>query len=393
MLGFAPALLIHLKTLMGSNYAGYKITPAGFVKTLVKNAPSLSITSVDGRSLPSNGIKLSTSGGQVREVKYKYLSPITPSQVAKEDNCDNDASFIYQEGSLTAPMFSKLSFILEWDFVERYTAEAAQIQNVGVPSTPVLNELLEQIMHTARGIVGAMDSNLLNAVVWGTNVTTGNNAAKPININKSGDVLDLSNGLIEILSDAAENEVVGEPILVGSGLMNKLAISKAALTANGAGLNLAALNGYEWAHDIQAATVWGANQVGSFARGTVGLVDIDRYVAWKTGRFGTSDFLQISLPVESGVMGEVVMMPFNVQIKMLDCPTEMFDGYTTRVVDRGYQVIISKAYGLFQPPTTIFQATDRMAGYNGALRYEVSNDCDPCEGGVAPKPVPPFANY
>ncbi len=377
MLGFAPALLIHLKTLMEQNYAGFNITPAGFLSTLVKNNPRLKISSVDGVSLPDSGMKLSTSGGQVREVKYKYLPPITDAQVSDEDNCDNDASFQYSEGTLSAPLFSKLSFLLEWGFVERYQAEAARIVSTGVPTTPVLNELLEQLLHTTRGIIANMDSKLLNQVVWGTNVVTGNNAAKVININKSGDTLDLSSGMIELLSDVAENEINGVPLLVGSGLMNKYNIAKAGFGVNGAGMNIGALNAYEWAYDIKAGTNWGANQVGAFAKGAIGLVDIDKYVGWKTGKFGTSTFLQIMLPIQSGA--GAIMMPFNLQIKEIDCPTEMFDGYTTRVVDRGYQVIVSKAYGLFQPPTSIYQATDRMAGYNGALRYSFTNDCAPCE--------------
>jgi hypothetical protein len=389
-LGFAPYLLGNLKSLMDLNYAGLKITPAGLVKLAVTNNPKLNISSINGES--TNGLKLSTGGGQIREVRYKFLPPIVPSQVASEDNCDNDVSFQYSEGTLSAPLYSKLSFLLEWGFVERYQAESVRVQQIGAaPTTPVLMELFDQLMHCVRGIVGKMDSELLGQVVWGTNVTTGNNAAKTININKDGSVFDLSGGMIELLSDVAENEISGDILLAGSGLANKYDIARrsAAIGLNGAGLNQAAIGGYEWYNDLQAATVWGQNQVGAFAKGAIGLVDIDRYIAWKNGRHGTSIFTQIELPVSSGE--GVVFLPFNLQIKEIDCPTEMFDGYTTRVVDRGYQVIVSKNYGLYQPPTSIYQAADRMSGFNGALRYEFTNDCAPCDS--APKPIfPPMGN-
>ena len=151
-------------------------------------------------------------------------------------------------------------------------------------------------------------------------------------------------------------------------------------------MNLAALNGYKFYNDINSTTNvnWGANYVGVFAKGTIGYIDIDRYVAWKTGRFGTSWFAQIQLPIESSE-GVVTMTNFNLQIIERDCPTEQYDGYNDTQVDRGYQVIISKRFGLFQQPTDAFQAGDRLNGNNGSLRYTLTNDCDPCH--VVTEPV------
>lgn len=76
------------------------------------------------------------------------------------------------------------------------------------------------------------------------------------------------------------------------------------------------------------------------------------------------------------------MMNFNLQIKEIDCPDEDFDGYETRPMGRGYQILISKNYGLFQAPKTAYQASDRLSGNNGALLYDFTNKCDGCEGGL-----------
>jgi hypothetical protein len=237
--------------------------------------------------------------------------------------------------------------------------------------------MLEQIMHCVSGLIANMDQRLINTVVWGTNVVTGNNLVKTININADGSVLNLSSGVTEMLSDAAENEVVGDLLLAGSGIFNKYNIAKNNLGINGAGLNQGTQNGYGWYYDVNTAARWGTDQVGAFAKGAVGFVDIDRYIKWKTGRFGTSHFAQIMLPMSSGG-GAPIMMPFNLQIKEVDCPTDGFDGYNTRKMGRGYQVFLTKNYGLWQAPTSAYQATDRLVGNNGSYRYEFTNDCDSC---------------
>lgn len=360
---------------MAQNYAGVKITPAGFTKLLIENNPNLRVSSVNGESI--NGMKLSTGGGHIREVRVKTLPRITPKQVKSEDNCDNDVGFQYSESNINAPLFSKLGFQLEWGFVERYQKEASAIRSTGNPNTPVLNELLEQLMHCVNGIIGDMDSKLLASIAFGTNVVTGDALPKTININKQGNVLDLSDGLVEMLSDAQENEFVGDMLLTGSGLFNKFTIAKPHVSSNQAGVDISGYAGYKWYNDLYAGSELGPNAVAAFAKGTVGLVDIDRYIAWKAGKFGNSHFAQIMLPVESGE-GVKVMMPFNLQIIEKDCPAEAFDGYETRNMGRGWTVLISKAYGLWQSPTHQYQVTDRMAGSNGALNYVIANDCDPC---------------
>jgi hypothetical protein len=85
------------------------------------------------------------------------------------------------------------------------------------------------------------------------------------------------------------------------------------------------------------------------------------------------------LPVESAAGVAPVMMPFNLQIRELDCPDTAFDGYETRTMGRGYQILISKNFGLWQQPASAFQATDRLGGNNGSLLYDFANECVPCD--------------
>lgn len=378
-LGFAPALLQHMRVVAEQNYAGVKITPSGFFKALIENNPKLRAVGAGGETI--DPLKLSTKAGHIRDVKLKYLPRIIDSQIGTEDNCDNDQIFQYSEMDITAPLFRKFSFFLDWRFVERYEEAASKLTTTGDPKIDVLQELVDQIQHAVNGLVVSVDKALLGQLTFGTNVTTGLATAKQININKDSSVLDLSQGLVEILNDAQENEFVGDLIMVGNGLMNKFEIAKmgGALGAAQNGMNLAAFSGYKWYNDINSGTAatMGTNHVAAFAKGTVGYVDIDRYVRWKSGHHGTSWFAQIMLPVESG-NGIVTMTNFNLQIIERDCPSEQFDGYDQSQVDRGYQVIISKRFGLFQQPSNSYQAGDRLVNNNGSLLYEISNDCDPC---------------
>jgi len=382
-MGFVPYLLIHLKMLLEQNYTGTKITPSGFTKMLLENNPRMNITSIGGESI--SGMKLNTSGGQIRDVKFKYLPRITDDQIGDEDNCDNDFGFYYKEGQLETPLFSKGGFRLEWGFVEKYEAAAAQAVQTGNPNVPIMQEVADQIMHAVNGLIVNMDKKLLSQIAWGTNAATGNNAAKTINLNKSGDTFNLSDGVNEIISDTRVNEFAGSPLIVGSGLFDKYQSLIPAIGLNGGGVNRAAQQPYEYYFDLNAAgaPTLGTDQIGVFAKDSIGLVDIDRYVGFKTGKFGTSWFATITLPVENPVEGAApVMMPFNLQVQEIDCPDEDFDGYRTRGMGRGYKVIISKRYGLFQQPTDAYSTGDRMNGANGALRYKITNDCDGCPEGA-----------
>lgn len=385
-LGFMPYLLGSMQRLANPNYGGTKITAAGFLGALLENNPDLQVSTVDGRSL-APGFKLNTPNGQIREVKVKYLPRILSSQVGDQDDCTTDFVFQYKEAEINAPFYKQVSFYVDWNFLERYEADAVRSINIGLPAIGAVRELETQIMHALNGIVSSIDANLLNSVVWGINPTYGNNAVQTININQSGNTLDLTEGLVRLLADAQNNEVAGDLILVGNGLMNNFMIARQgnAFGFNQAGFNNAALNGFRWYFDINSIGAWGSNDVGVFAKGNVGFVDIDKWIGWKTGRFGTSYFAEAMFPIgtpsSAGANVPSPMMRFNIQVQEVDCPTAgIATGYgaDTYTAGRGWKVLISKNFGLWQYPTDSFQPTDRLSGMNGAFHYEVTNTCNPC---------------
>jgi len=389
-LGFIPALLGSMQRLADPNYGGTKITAAGFLGLLLENNPDLAVSMItlgDGTSLATGGMKLNTVNGQVRDVKVKYLPRILSSQVGDQDDCTTDFVFQYKESDINAPFYKQVPFYLDWNFLERYEADAAQSINIGRPAIGAVREMETQILHALNGIISSIDANLLNSVVFGVNPAYGNNSTQTININQSGTTLNLEEGLVRLLADAQQNEIADDLLLVGNGLMNNYMIARQgnALGFNQAGFNVGGLGGFRWYYDINSIGAWGANDVAAFAKGNVGFVDIDKWIGWKTGRFGTSYFatgmFPIGTPRSAGANVPAPLMSFNIQVQEVDCPTAgIATGYGngTYTAGRGWKVIISKNFGLWQYPTDSFQPTDRLSGMNGAFSYNITNSCAPC---------------
>jgi hypothetical protein len=74
-----------------------------------------------------------------------------------------------------------------------------------------------------------------------------------------------------------------------------------------------------------------------------------------------------------GADGLLPLMHIDFQLKELDCPQESTVGYETVTLDAGYSLIMSKRFALWQVPADAFQASDRLTGNNGALRYTAAN--------------------
>lgn len=365
--GFAPYLLKSLITIAGQNYPGFKLTPAGFLAMLLENSNIADL-------------RITNAQGHKKEIKVKYKVRNTEATVFDEDNCDIDFVPAYKEANVTNDKIVKTGFHISLETVSKYMEEASQTQSIGTPSTPVIREITDTIAHAANSIIMAIDAKLLSAVTWGTNVTTGNNAAKTLNIGKDNTKYVLDSGFPMLFNDAFQNEFNGQLLIVGGGLMNahELTRMQNAMFAAQNGIDLSKFTGYKFYPDLKSQTYWGANNIGVFSPGAIHLVDFQKYVSFQSGRLGNSWFAQISLPVNTG--NGQTEMTFDLQVKELDCPTPLFNSYGEEsVYDRGYGVYISKRVGLFQLPSDSYASDDRLANVNGALRYNVTNECENCD--------------
>lgn len=222
------------------------------------------------------------------------------------------------------------------------------------------------------------------AVKFGVNQVTGSNAAQTVNIPKDATQFDLQSGITKILADAQENEFCGAINIVGSGIMNNFAIQQLVACCNAAGVDMSKFTGFNWYNDLYAKTAWGTNQIGVFSEGSVGLVDITRFKGFRAGNKGVSTFFTLPLPVECPACnGGYDSLVFDAQLKYFDCPGDLATDCDADDVpfERGYAVILSKTFGLFNIPSDAYQneaaygdcGTDRLTGNNGTLRYTVTN--------------------
>jgi hypothetical protein len=117
---------------------------------------------------------------------------------------------------------------------------------------------------------------------------------------------------------------------------------------------------------MRSASIWGANHFGAFARGLSAFVDFNKNVGNYKGLKGGSMFFTMPIPVllAGGVLSSLTL---DAQLKYEDCP--LYDEQGVKVADRGWKLILSKSYGLWNAPNDMFATGDRLAGFNGSLHY------------------------
>ena len=77
---------------------------------------------------------------------------------------------------------------------------------------------------------------------------------------------------------------------------------------------------------------------------------------------------------EFGCADPCQVTEFDVQLRYIDCPTEIDVAGEPQTVGRGWQVIVSKNVGLWVQPTTAYASGDELEGTNGTLKYFFSNN-------------------
>lgn len=356
LIGFVQALLINIGVIAGLNDPQYKITPVGFLNMLMENPATAAISNVGG-----------LQQGFDREIKVRYLQRGLESAVTDVDDCDTPINAVWKETSIGQPLFSKIGlFIPDSDF-RKYQEEASRTVTVGNPGAPLMLGLYNLLLTQFQAILQKIDGNLLTAqnTQFGTNVVTGANTATAVNF---ATTVSQTDGIVKLLSDYAANEMSGNPVFVGSGAIMNWKMAQGMKTGiDDGGFGAANLKVY---NDLKASSIWGADHFGMFAPGTIGLVDYNKNVGPFAGQRGASIFFTIPVPVQLA-NGALTTFKFDAQLKYEDCP--IYDELGAKIADRGWKLIISKYYGLFNLPSDAFAAGDRLEGVNGSFHYTGAN--------------------
>jgi hypothetical protein len=363
MKGFVPYLLAHASQIFGNQTPSAKLTPPGFLQMLLANKPT-------GMQVINNSTM--DGSGHIRGLKIKYRPRGLSSDVKTTDDCNVDVVPEYQEADVPTTMFRKIGIKIDDDVIRKYEAEASRTVAVGQPASPLMIEMYNAILEQMNGFVGSINSALLTsqAAAFGKNAVTGSNATSVLNFSNTNQI-SYTDGIIKLLTDVQENEFYGKINICGNGIISAFDMARQFQKgANQAGFDPSSFNVKIW-NDIYSKAAWGANQLGVFAENATGLIEIDRYVGSFAGNKGGSDFFTMPIPLAvSGVADELGSMNIDCQLKYVDCPSEVSDGAGgTKTINRGWILYISKSFGLFNMPTDMFKAGDRLAGNNGTLRY------------------------
>ena len=364
-------MLINISLIAGLNDPQLKVSPAGFLKALLENNALTQVNNIDA-----------IRAGQEQDVKVRYQQRGTEDEVTDRDDCDTSITPEWKEANIGHPLYSKIGIFISDEQMRKYQLEATQTLSAGTPNAPLMRALYETILVHTNALIQKIDRNLVSAqsIKWGANAAYGlSKAAQTITLSEKAKMTD---GFVKVITDAQANEVYDQLIVVGNGLVNAFDIYNRYKTGvDGQGFGSLAFNTY---NDPKTAGTWGLNHFGVFAKGNVGFVDFNKNVGSYAGERGGSLFFTLPVPAVLA-NGELTSLVFDAQLKYKDCP--VYNEQGKKIADRGWVLILSKTYGLFNLPDDAFRSTDPLYGVNGSFHYIAQ-----AEGETAPAASSPAAS-
>lgn len=366
--GFCPALLVNIDDVANGNAPGKKMQIAGYLAALFCCQNS-------SVSVLQNQFNQSSK----RAMTVKYRPRPTLNDVSYTDTCDVDRQPGYNEWTINAPGYVSSSFYISDETMNQYCTEALASQSIGQPPTAVMAEIYDTIVETANILLKAINIDLLTqqSTKFGVNTTTGSATGKVININQDASKLILDNGVVEMMRDVQENEICNDPCFVGGGLWESWNQARILSCCASNGLDMSKTPGVNSFFDKDTNAIWGPNAVGMFAPGSVKFIGRNIFSGAGAGAKGGSIFTSFLLPVqEFGCNLDSCLrdLKFDLQLKYIDCPTQVLINGQETEVDRGWIAIVSKRYALWVQPTNAYDAADDLYGTNGTLKYFITND-------------------
>lgn len=371
--GLAPYLLADLKSIAGMATPSLKVDMKGLTAMLWAT-----------RSL-NKPVALGTPQGHKKEQRYWYRQRNTVAQTDTSKSCDNVLTPSRLETTVSMNNTRQIAWHLPDELVASYMEDASARATIpgSTPSTTVSAEMMDIVFAGVNALLGGINQDLINLLVWGGNKANGAgnaNTAVTINISKDMTVQPLNNGMTKLLFDYKNNGLTGKMQAVGLGTMYEYILSQAwkGLDMGGVDTRIQAAM-LDFYPDQDFATIVGAEHFGIFEPGAIHLVEYLEYTGFKAGNFGVSTFGTMPIPTVDP-MGNAVPLMVDFQLKYYDCPVTLTDAYTgaSTTYQKGWALMLSKQFGLFQIPTNAYRAEDGSTGVTGALHYIASNNCDTC---------------
>lgn len=364
--GFCPSLLLHIDQIANGNAPGKKMHVAGML--------AMTFCCQNSSASPINDM---FEQGHRRNLTIKYRRRPTVADTQTEANCDVNTQPGYLEWAVPALSYRSISFHIADDQIRQYCVDASRMVTTGAPATRVMAEVYDLIVEHANAVLAGINQDIVTqqATEFGVNVSDGGSSSF-ININRNGDQLILDDGIVQMMQDLQENEICGDPCIVGGGLFAAYTKAQAMACCNSAGIDYSKTGLPNFFFDKDTQSIWGQNSIGVFAPGSVKFVGYNENVGSFAGeKPGGSIFTTLPLPVsEFGCPDDCLRdLMLDMQLKYYDCPTTIDLNGVPTLVQRGWQVILGKYFTLWTQPDNAYASGDPLEGTNGTLKYFVSN--------------------
>lgn len=379
--GYCTPILQHIEAVAGTNPAK-KLSPLGFTQML--------LCCQDGSVTPLND---GYQAGHQRTVNVKYRKRPLESSVSSTPNaCDVAVTPSYSEFTIPNLIHRSYSVYIPDTLIRQYCKEASEFvkldsngNSVMSKQSSVMQEVYDMLIEGGGALLKSMNKALVTqmSTAFGKNVQTGATTAKEIEF-KLG-TTGMQDALIQLISDWRENEFCDDVCMVGSGDFANFDLIKQIMGGiNAQGIDqarLANLIPKVW-FDKDARAIWGDSNVGVFEKGSLALITRNMYEGNFARPLANSNFFSMALPVNEYNCPQECLdkLIFDVQVREIDCPTEMtINGTANTTVEKGVQIVLSKNFALFTKPTNLYENADELYGTNGTLRYKITAtpDC-PC---------------
>lgn len=364
--GFSLGLLQHVSEVAKTATPQYKLEPVGLLASLkFEHSPA--------------AIKYDSYDGHFKTVKIKYKQRFTKDQTVDAADCENVLTQPYLESTVSVDNYRQIAIHLQDETVAAFDKYASNPVSVPGSDLSLMWEMWDSVMSAASALMESINDDLGTLAVAGIGAhrATGNANAVSVNIPLATTSNPLNGGVNKVKSDWLYNNFAGTPIVVGAGLFHQWMLNQPAKGLDSAGVDSRIqAAGFKMYVDYALASVLanGGSDVIVYEKDAIQLVEYMVNRGHKSGDKMTSIFGRLPLPMKTGD-GSIKMMEFDYQLKYNDCEKEFgyVDGVEGQVLQRGWNLIISKRFGLWTIPTNAYRAADGLTGNRGSLRYRFTN--------------------
>jgi hypothetical protein len=367
--GFMPYALMDIADIMDNKAAPpLKIDHLGLLSFLAGNERKLILNQGE-------------TGEQLQQKQIKFKTRWTKYNTTTTDSCTVTNNQQYIEAPVNLSNSRYLAVCLDDRTVQQYEMDAAATYNMGKPPTAIMGEMRKEIMMMAQGVLDGVNSDLWPLLTpnIGVNRSTGNTIDN-LNFTFTATNFNVNDGYPALYRQLKDNLFSSSSSynIVGSGIFENIQGATPLLGLALNGVNTGAGNSkIKFHYDQDAPSLLGNNRILCIDDGAVQLVEFLRFTGVYGGiKPGASIFGTMVLPLQVSV-SDIRDVYFDWQLRYSDCPTTFTDSYygTSIALNRGYNLIISKQFGMFTIPPNAYSLHpgDPMAGNRGTVQYTVTN--------------------